>query len=343
MSPMLEILIIVVSIAILLVALHHYLPAAYNVIISYSIRILKGVVYAAVQFFNYVQGKPETTRLSDQETISQLYLKNMELIKACDLSTKQLQSVRGQLEDTAKKFETCVKEKTRISLELDKRNKEFSKLLENYDEIRGRLYPVSMKHVSEVFCREYEKMIAIIENAESSLYQLVEQEDTIFGIHSFVHYLQMKRQDDINTFNGWYLTLKYASSLTGAGALDIDAYTNYNDKIAFLRRNAFMRYYRPMLSALLLCMEHCRIRSCNQHKWNDCILQIIDKLKNSDITVNYIPTGAQYHSSAIENIIISESKNVDAPIGIVEEVLSIGINTTELDVPIQETEIIMNL
>lgn len=339
---MLVILIIGVSVAILLVALHQYAPAAYHVIISYTIRVLKGLIYAIVQFFKYVQGKPGQTRLSDQETINQLSSKNSELQKAYDSSIKQLQSVQLLLEESSRKLESCVDEKNGIALRLEKKDKEFEKLLKNYDETRGRLYPVSSEHVSEVFCQEFEKITSIIEETESFLYDHTKKEEPSLN-YQLLNYLQTKQLKDVSTFYGWYLTLKYASSLTGVGALDIDSYTNCKEQIDYLRRNAFTRYYRPILSSLLLCIEQCRVQSVNKQEWNGAIMQTIEGLKAFNIDVNYIPTGAKYESNAIDNIIITESKNANAPVGVVEEVISIGINTSALDVPIQEAEIIMNL
>ena len=343
MSLMLMILIIGVSVAILLVALRYYAPAAYHVTISYTIRILKGFVYATVQFFKYVQGEPSQTRLSDQETINQLSSKISELQKANDYSTNQLKSVQFLLDETTKKLELCVDEKNDIALKLEKKDIEFDKLLENYDEIRGRLYPVSLKHVSEVFCQEFEKISSIIEITESHLYELAKKETPSLDNCQLLNYIQSKQNDDVNTFHSWYLTLKYASSLTGVGALDIDSYTNYKEQVNYLRRNAFTRYYRPILSSLLLCLEHYRVLSVNKLEWNSAIMQIVEGLKEYNIDVNYIATGAKYESTAIDNIMITESKNANVPVGIVEEILSIGINTLELDVPIQETEVIMNL
>lgn len=343
MSIMLAILIIGVSVAILLVALRQYAPTAYHVIISYTIRILKGLVYATIQFFKYVQGKPGKTRLSDQETINQLSSRISELQKANDFSANQLQSVQILLDETTKKLELCVDEKNDFALKLEKKDKEFDKLLENYDEIRGRLYPVSLEHVSEVFCHEFEKISSIIEITESHLYELVKNERSSLDKYELLNYIQSKQNDDINIFHGWYLTLKYASSLTGVGALDIDSYTNHKEQVDYLRRNAFTRYYRPILSSLLLCLEHYRVLSVNKLEWKSAIIQTIEGLKEYNIDVNYIPTGEKYDSTAIDNIIITESQNANAPVGIVEDILSIGINTSELDVPIQETEILMNL
>ena len=343
MSIMLVILIIGVSVAILLVALHQYAPAAYHIIISYTIRVLKGLIYAIVQFLKYVQGKPGQTRLSDQETINQLSSKNSELQKAYDSSIKQLQSVQLLLEKSSKKIKSCMDEKNDITLRLEKKDKEFEKLLENYDEIRGRLYPVSSEHVSEVFCQEFEKITSIIEKTESFLYNHAKKKEPSHDDHQLLNYLQTKRQKDVSTFYGWYLTLKYASSLTGVGALDIDSYTNYKEQVDYLRRNAFTRYYRPILSSLLLCLEQYRVLSVNKEEWNRAIMKTIGELKDFNIDVNYIPTGSNYKSNAIDNIIITESKNEKSPVGVVEEVISIGINTSALDVPIQETEIIMNL
>lgn len=342
MSIMLVILIICVSVAILLVALYQYAPAVYHVIISYTMRVLKGLIYAIVQFFKYIQGKPGQTRLSDQETIKQLSTKISELQNSYDSNIKQLQSLQLQLNESSKKLKSCVDEKNNISLKLEKKDKEFEKLLESYDEIRGRLYPVSSEHVSEVFCQEFEKITSIIEKTESSLYELAKTEPSPEN-HQLLNYLQTKQQKDVNTFYGWYLTLKYASSLTGVEALDIDSYTNYKDQIDYLRRNAFTRYYRPILSSLLLCMEQYRTQSMNKQEWNSAIMQTVEGLKVFNIDVNYIPTGAKYESTAIDNIIITESKNATTPVGVVEAVISIGINTSELDVPIQEAEIIMNL
>ena len=99
MSTMLVLLIIGVSIAIILVALHQYAPAVYHVVISYTIRILRGLIYASVQFFKYVQGKPGQTRLSDQEVISQLSSKISNLQKAYDSTIMQLQSAQLQLSE----------------------------------------------------------------------------------------------------------------------------------------------------------------------------------------------------------------------------------------------------
>lgn len=339
---MLVLLIIGVSVAIILVALHQYAPAVYHAIISYTIRILKGLIYASVQFFKYVQGKPGQTRLSDLEAISQLSSKNAELQKAYDSIIMQLQSVQLQVNELSKELKSCTDEKNNIALRLEKKNKEFDKLLKNYDEIRGRLYPVSSEHVSEVFCQEFEKITSIIEKTESSLYELSKSEPFPEN-HQLLVFLQTKQNNDIISFHGWYLTLKYASSLTGVGALDIDSYTNYKEQIDYLRRNAFTRYYRPILSSLLLCMEQYRVQSENKQEWNSAIMNTIGELKNFNINVNYIPTGAKYESTSIDNIIITESKNANAPVGVVEEVNSIGINTSELDVPIQKTEIIMNL
>lgn len=339
---MLVLLLIGVSVAIILVALHQYAPAVYHAVISYTIRILKGLIYASVQFFKYVQGKPGQTRLSDQEAISQLSSKNSELQKAYDSTIMQLQSVQLQLNESSKKLKLCTDEKNDIALRLEKKNKEFDKLLENYDEIRGRLYPVSSEHVSEVFCQEFEKITSVIEKTESSLYELSKIEP-LSENHQLQVFLQSKQNNDIITFHGWYLTLKYASSLTGVGALDIDSYTNYKEQIDYLRRNAFTRYYRPILSSLLLCMEQYRVQSVNKQEWNNAIMHTIGELKNFNIDVDYIPTGAKYESTSIDNIIITESNNANAPVGVVEEVISIGINTSELDVPVQETEIIMNL
>lgn len=342
MPTMLVLLIIGVSVAIILVALHQYAPAVYHAIISYTIRILKGLIYASVQFFKYVQGKPGQTRLSDLEAISQLSSKNSELQIAYDSIIMQLQSVQLQVNELSKELKSCTDEKNNIALRLEKKNKEFDKLLKNYDEIRGRLYPVSSEHVSEVFCQEFEKITSIIEKAESFLYELSKTEPLPEN-HQLLVFLQTKQNNDIISFHGWYLTLKYASSLTGVGALDIDSYTNYKEQIDYLRRNAFTRYYRPILSSLLLCMEQYRVQSVNKQEWNSAIMNTIGELKNFNIDVNYIPTGAKYESTSIDNIIITESKNANAPVGVVEEVISIGINTSELDVPIQETEIIMNL
>ena len=339
---MLVLLIIGVSVAIILVALHQYAPAVYHSVISYTIRILKGLIYASVQFFKYVQGKPGQTRLSDQEAISQLSSKNSELQKVYDSTIMQLQSVQLQLNESSKKLKSCMIEKNDISLRLEKKDKEFDKLLENYNEIRGRLYPVSSEHVSEVFCQEFEKITSIIEKTESSLYELSKTEP-LSENHQLLVFLKSKQNDDIISFHGWYLTLKFASSLTGVGALDIDSYTNYKEQIDYLQRNAFARYYRPILSSLLLCMEQYRVQSENKQEWNSAIMNTIGELKNFNIDVNYIPTGAKYESTSIDNIIITESKNANAPVGVVEEVISIGINTSELDVPIQKTEIIMNL
>ena len=343
MSIMLVILIIGASVAILLVALHQYAPAAYHVIISYMIRILKGLIYSTVQFFKYVQGKPGQTRLSDQETINQLSTNISELQKAYDYSTKELQSVQFQLNETTKELKSCVDEKNDIALRLEKKDTEFEKLLENYDELRGSFYPVSLKHVSEVFCQEFEKILSIIEKTESFLYEQVKNEESSLENQQLLNYLQTKLNNDVTTFHGWYLTLKYASSLTGVGALDIESYTNYKEQIDYLRRNAFTRYYRPILSSLLLCLEQYRVQSVNKQKWNGAIMQIVERLKELNIDVNYIPTGAKYDGTAIDNIIITESKTANAPVGVVEEVISIGINAPDLNVPIQETEVIMNL
>lgn len=342
MSTMLVILIIGVSVAIILVALHQYAPTVYYAIISYTIRVLKGLIYATVHFFKYVQGKPGQMRLSDQEAISQLSSKNSKLQKAYDSTIMQLQLVQFQLNELSKKLKSCTDEKNDIALRLEKKSKEFDKLLENYDEIRGRLYPVSSEHVSEVFCQEFEKITSIIYKTESFLYELSKTEP-LSENNQLLLFLQSKQNNDIISFHGWYLTLKYASSLTGVGALDIDSYTNYKEQIDYLRRNAFTRYYRPILSSLLLCMEQYRVQSVNKQEWNSAIMHAIGELKNFNIDVNYIPTGAKYESTSIDNIIITESKNANAPVGVVEEVISIGINTSELDVPVQETEIIMNL
>ena len=339
---MLVLLIIGVSVVIIFVALHQYAPVVYHAVISYTIRILKGLIYASVQFFKYVQGKPGQTRLSDQEAISQLSSKISELQKAYDSTIIQLQSVQLQLNESSKKLKSCTDEKNDIALRLEKKDKDFHELLESYDEIRGRFYPVSSEHVSEVFCQEFEKITSIIEKTESSLYELSKTEP-LSENHQLLVFLKSKQNDDIISFHGWYLTLKFASSLTGVGALDIDSYTNYKEQLDYLRRNAFTRYYRPVFSSLLLCMERYRVQSVNKQEWNSAIMLTIGELKNFNIDVNYIPTGAKYESTSIENIIIIESNNANAPVGVVEEVISIGINTSELDVPVQETEIIMNL
>lgn len=340
---MLVLLIIGVSVAIILVALHQYAPAVYHAVIIYTTRIIKGLIYATVQFFKYVQGKPGQTRLSNQETIKQLSTKISELQKTYDSNIKQLQSLRLQLEESSKTLKSCMDEKNEISSKLEKKDIELKKLLESYDEIRGRFYPVSSEHVSEVFCQEFEKITSIIERIESFLFELVKKEESSLEKHPLLNYFQTKRQKDVNTFYGWYLTLKYASSLTSVGALDIDSYTNYKDQIDYLRRNAFTRYYRPILSSLLLCMEQYRVQSVNKKEWDGAMMKAFDGLKMFNIDVNYIPTGAKYESNSIDNIIITESKTANAPDGVVEEIVSIGINTPELNIPIQETEIIMNL
>ena len=343
MKVVLVLLTIGICVTGVLVALWHYTPATYHIIINYVLRILKGFAYATVQFVKYVQGKPGQTQLSDREMIDSLSSKYTSLQTAYDANLQQLQATQIQLEEKTNEISSYENENAKLRSKSEKQEKEFDRLLDSYNEMKGKLFPVSKSFVSDFFCQEFEQVTSCIEHAEQTLYKMLEREMAEQSNQHLLHYLMVKQQNDVNEFYGWYLTLKYASSLTGAGALDIESYTDYKSQLSYLRRNAFMRYYRPITSALVLCMEQCRTNSRSQQSWAACIKKTIDELSTQNIVVNYIPVGTVYDSSSFDNLIISESPRKDSPVGVVEDVVTIGINSSDLDVPIQETEIIMNL
>lgn len=323
----------------IIILIHYIKPNIGNIIINYSLHILDSIRNTIIKYFKY---NTKESKCCDKESINKLKseLLNLQVIK--QESDTIIKSLNSQINELSIKLNFIEGERDNINkLYVDNKQK-FDRLSLDYNELVGKLYKVSTELVSDVFCKGFEQINSCIDYTEKRFFQLIEKEKTKQNYDIILRYFIDIRQRDIKELYGWYLTLKYASSVVGVAALDIEGCIDFKSQLTYLRRNAFLHYHRPRISSLILCLEKCRANSKDQQPWEECISQAINELSNLQIHVNYIPIGSEYNSSTIDNIQISESSRKDTRVGFIEDVVTIGVNPFDLDVPIQKTEVIMN-
>jgi len=304
--------------------------------------VLKGLVFAHIQFFKYMQGKAMTSekKNGDMESLKRELAESKERIINFQ---EQLSEKDQQLESASREIETISSERDDYKAEYDRLYQGHQQLLHIHDELRGKLYAVSSECVSDLWCNEFDGVYKWIKDTEKEALELINQYSIKECEPFILAYLATQYDDYLVDVRHWALTLRSASAITGNVTVDLDAYDNDQEKLVYLRKRAFLYYYRPMVSSLILFLENCRIHSPKNEKWGDLIHNGIDYLSKLGILVNYIPTGAIYESSAFENIGINESSNPDAQENVIERIISFGVNSADLDLPVQNTEIVVNL
>ena len=338
------VLAIIFSVIVLTLVLLYFLaPPVFQTVVKYSKRVLKGLVFAHVQFFKYMQGKAVTSekKNGDMETLKRKIAESKErIINLQD----QLSEKNQELKCASREIESICSERDDCRAKYDRLYQDHQQLQHCHDELRGRLYAVSPEYVANVWCKEFDGVYNWIKNTEKEALELI-RKDSVKECEQFIlAYLETCQDVHVTEIQSWALTLKDACSVTGAvAAADLDGCGNNEEKLLYLRKRAFLYYYRPMSSSMLLFMENCRIRSSKSEKWEKLIHQGITYLSNQGILVNYIPTGSIYDSLEYDNIIISESPDPDAKENVIERIISYGVNSTELDTPIHNTEIVVNL
>ena len=338
------VLVIIFSIiALALVLLYFLAPPVFQTVVKYSKCVLKGLVFAHIQFFKYMQGKAVTSekKNGDMESLKRKLAESKErIINLQD----QLSEKNQKLESASREIETICSERDDCKAEYDRLYQGHQQLLHIHDELRGRLYVVSPEYVANVWCQEFDGVYDWIKNTEKEALELIRQ-DSIKECEQFIlTYLATCQDVHVKEVQSWALTLKDASSITGSiAAADLDGCGNYEEKLLYLRKRAFLYYYRPIISSMILFLENCRIHSSERWKWEELINRGIAHLSKLGILVNYIPTGTIYESASFENICISESPNPNAQENVIERIISFGINSADLDLPVQNTEIVVNL
>lgn len=338
------VLVIIFSIiALALVLLYFLAPPVFQTVVKYSKRVLKGLVFAHVQFFKYMQGKTVTSekKNGDMESLKRKFAESKERIIYLQ---DQLSEKDQKLESASREIEKISSERDDCKAECDRLYQGHQQLLHIHDELRGRLYVVSPEYVANVWRKEFDGIYNWVKNTEKEALELILQ-DSIKECEQFIlAYLATCQDVHVTEVQSWALTLKDAYSITGSvAAADLDGCGNHEEKLLYLRKRAFLYYYRPIISSMILFLENCRIHSSKSEKWEDLMYRGITYLSNKGILVNYIPTGSIYDSMEYENIIISESPDPNAKENVIEKIISYGVNSTELDTPIQNTEIVVNL
>ena len=333
------VLVIIFSvIALALVLLYFLAPPVFQTVVKYSKRVLKGLVYAHIQFFKYMQGKAVTSekKKDDMESLKRH-------LAECEESIEKLHQ---QLSMNDQEWKNAMGEIDVLTFQTDYQelSEEYKSLLSIHKELKGSLYTVSKDCVANVWCKEYNDIHNWIKNTEKETLELILQ-DSVKECERFIlTYLAACQNVHVSEVQSWALTLKDACSITGSvAAADLDGCGNYEEKLLYLRKRAFLYYYRPIISSLILFLENCRVHSSKREKWEELIRRGTTYLSNKGILVNYIPTGSIYDGMKCENIIINESADRNAKENVIERIISYGVNSTELDIPIQNTEIVVNL
>ena len=106
------VLVIILSvIALTLVLLYFLAPLIFQTVVKYSKRVLKGLVFAHVQFFKYMQGKAMTSekKNGDMESLKR---------KLAD-SKERIINLQGQLSKKDQELESASREIEKICSEWD--------------------------------------------------------------------------------------------------------------------------------------------------------------------------------------------------------------------------------
>lgn len=339
MFVMVKIAIIGLGIIILMLYIK---PNTGNRVIIYLLRILKSIRNTIIKYFKFNQESSRESKGYDKELINKLKSELHNLQITTQESDATIQSLNSQINELSIKLNYIEDERENYKQLYVDNKKKFDKLTLDYNELVGKLYKVSTELVSDVFCKGFEQINLCIDSTERRFFKLIVKEITKQNYGFILQYFIDIQQRDIKELYGWYLTLKYASSVIGVAALDIEGCIDFKSQLTYLRRNAFLHYHRPRISSLILCLEKCRANSIVQQPWEECISQAINELSKLQINVNYIPIGSEFDSSTIDNILISESSRKDTRVGFIEDVITIGVNPLDLDVPNQKTEVIMN-
>lgn len=338
------VLVIIFSvIALTLVLLYFLAPPVFQTVVKYSKRVLKGLVFAHIQFFKYIQGKAVTSekKKEEMESFKRQIEERDEIIEKL---RQQLSMKDQEWKNAMGEINVLTSERDKIQIDYQGLSEEHQRLLSIHNELKGSLYTVSKDCVADVWCMEYDGIHNWIKNTEREALELMRQ-DSIKECEQFIlAYLATCQDVHASEVQSWDLTLKHACSITGSvAATDLDGCGNYEEKLLYLRKRAFLYYYRPMVASLILFLENCRIHSSKGEKWEELIYQGITYLSNKGILVNYIQTGSIYDRMKYDNIIISESPDPNSKENIIERIISYGVNSTELDIPIHNTEVVVNL
>lgn len=338
----LVVLIILMVAASAIVALKMYRPNDYNRLRFLCIHLIKGFFYAYSQFIKYVRCQPTNDNCQDKAALEK---KQAEVdVLRRNLQAEQLKSshLKEELEDKENQLAATLHERDKIERELESLMKVHKRLSNDYKEVCGMFHKLSKDNIADVFCSEFDRTMKIIRQAETHVFDCIGHSNECVYNVNLLQYVRAITVLPLDEVYSWYLTLRAASSLAGVGALDIDSFDDYKSQLHYLRKNAFVRLYRPHISSLLLLMEQTRLLE-NGNAMGVEITNFIHALASLGISPIYLPTGSIFESDHFDEVHITESSNPKAPTRVVEKVISYGVNSDSLDVTQQKTEIIMNI
>jgi len=205
--------------------------------------------------------------------------------------------------------------------------------------------------VSCSFCEEYKQIAKIIDAGIYSILVFLEtlsrskEEGSLKLIDEIVELLRNSlSQESVQHVKQWFYSLDTAKVIKGQAVIDLKSKRSEDTQLTYLRQNAFLDYYRPVLSSLLLVLEHVRYLSPElSSKATKYIKYINETIKEFGFEVLYIPTGTVYEGDDFSTLDINAISNASAPSNYVSKVIKIGINSKEFTVPIEKTIIEMNI
>lgn len=291
------------------------------------------------------------TNSVEEQKWSGLSVVNDDKLKKLNIKCKELQQslnvVNKEMEQYKVSVETKYNELFIEKWKVDKCLLTANESLQNYENMCSGLFPIDTLEVSMPFCEEFKYLDMIIREAYEKLQYFLSQNfdscsvETISAISDY-EIDRNERSCIYQEILSWYLLAKNISAISKNLAFDILGKMNNEQRLLFLRKHSFEKYFRPQISSLLMLLEF--VRYNNRSKRVEAIIEeCLLSLEAQNIRVEYIAIGSILEESRFGAFEIEPSSSEETEKDTVLKIKKFGVISKSFDCSNDKTIVELNM